>query len=157
MCSFYDGLEMAFLAENTLLEGKDQMKAQTKLICIGAAFMILLSGIIIMAVFDDIDGPLIYQIDVLPIDPQPGDYISVIIYCIDPSGVSGARLSWAINTEEWDVVDMNFFACLCIAGGRWVANFGPVTEGAQAQFFVTAIDNSPYLNEADSQVFSVDV
>lgn len=119
--------------------------------------MILLSGIIILAVFDDVDGPLIYQIDVLPISPQPGDYISVIIYCIDPSGVSGARLSCAFNDEEWQSTDMNFFACLCIAGGRWVANFGPVREGDQVQFFVTAIDNSPYLNEADTQVFSVEI
>jgi hypothetical protein len=133
------------------------MKAQTKLICIGAAFMILLSGVIILAVFDDVDGPLVYQIDVLPISPQPGDYISVIIYCIDPSGVSGARLSWAFNDEDWQSTNMNFFACLCIAGGRWVANFGPVDQGDQAQFFVTAIDNSPYLNEADTQVFSVEV
>lgn len=133
------------------------MKAQTKLICIGVVFMILLSGIIIMAVFDDVDGPLIYQIDVLPISPQPGDYISVIIYCIDPSGVSGARLSWMINGAEWKSTDMNFFACLCIAGGRWVANFGPMGEGDQAQFFVTATDNSPYQNEADSQVFSVEI
>jgi hypothetical protein len=53
--------------------------------------MILLSGIIVLAVFDDIEGPLIYQVDILPVTPAPGDLISVIIYAIDPSGVSSAQ------------------------------------------------------------------
>ena len=133
------------------------MKAQTKLICIGAVFMIVLSGIIVLAVFDDVEGPLIYQIDVLPISPQPGDYVSVIIYCIDPSGVSGAQLSWSLDGEEWETSEMSFYACLCIAGGRWVNNFGPISAGDNPSFYVTAYDNAPNQNAADTQVFSVDI
>jgi hypothetical protein len=119
--------------------------------------MILLSGIIVLAVFDDIEGPLIYQVDILPVTPAPGDLISVIIYAIDPSGVSSAQLSWSINGEEWESKDMSFFACLCIAGGRWVTNFGPVQEGDALEFYVTAYDSSPYTNPADTQTFSFEI
>ncbi|MFX0107199.1 MAG: hypothetical protein ACFE7R_02855 [Candidatus Hodarchaeota archaeon] len=133
------------------------MKAQTKLICIGAVFMIFLSGIIILAVFDDVEGPFIYQIDVLPTSPKPGDTISVVIYAIDRSGVSSAELSWSINAGEWHTEEMQFFACLCIAGGRWAANFGPVEEGDTGQFFVTAFDDSVNRNPSDSQTFSIEI
>ncbi|MFW9799350.1 MAG: hypothetical protein ACFFD9_02860 [Candidatus Thorarchaeota archaeon] len=73
---------------------------QTKLILIGAIILILLSGIIVVAVLDDVEGPLIYQVDILPADPKGGDLISIVVYCIDPSGVSGAQLSWSINGED---------------------------------------------------------
>lgn len=116
--------------------------------------MILLSGVIVWAVFDDIEGPLIYQVDILPVTPVPGDMISVIIYAIDPSGVSSAQLSWSINGKEWQSKDMSFFACLCIAGGRWVTNFGPVQDGDSLQLYATAYDSSLYGNPADTQTFS---
>ena len=116
--------------------------------------MILLSGIIVLAVFDDVEGPLIYQVDILPVTPAPGDMISVIIYAIDPSGVSSALLTWSINGEEWESKDMSFFACLCIAGGRWITNFGPVQNGDALDFYVTAYDSSPFANPADTQTFS---
>ena len=119
--------------------------------------MIILSGIIVVAVFDDVEGPIIYQIDVLPIEPAAGDSISVIVYCIDTSGVSSAQLSYSVNGEDWQQADMDFYTCLCIAGGRWVANFGPMTEGDTAQFYVTAFDDSPTRNPADTEVFSIQV
>jgi hypothetical protein len=119
--------------------------------------MILLSSIIVLAVYDDIEGPLVYQIDVLPVSPQPGDYISVLIYCIDPSGVSGAQLSWSLDGEEWETVEMFFYACLCIAGGRWVNNFGPISAEDNPRFYATAIDDSPNQNAVDTQIFSVDI
>ncbi len=119
--------------------------------------MILLIGIIVLAVFDDVEGPLIYQVDILPVTPAPGDMINVIIYAIDVSGVSSAQLYWSINGEEWESKDMSFFACLCIAGGRWVANFGPVQEGDAFEFYVTVYDSSPTTNPADSQMFSFEI
>ena len=131
------------------------MRNQTKLICIGAIVMILLTGIIVNAVFEDADGPLIYEVDILPAQPVAGDIISVVIYCIDRSGVSGAQLSSSLDGESWTVLDMQFFACLCIAGGRWVGTFGPVDDSDNAQFFVTAFDNAPITNAAISQTFSI--
>ncbi len=119
--------------------------------------MVLLSGIIVMAVFQDVEGPMIYEVDVLPTDPVAGDTISVVIYAIDSSGVSDAKMSYSINGEEWSVVDMHFYACLCFAGGRWVANFGPLQGGDVGQFFVTAYDGSANVNSADSQIFSIQV
>ena len=133
------------------------MKAQTKLIILGALFMLLLSSIIIMAVFDDVEGPLIYEIDILPVQPLVGDTISVIIYCIDPSGVSGAQLHSTLDDEDWKIQEMNFYACLCIAGGRWVAQFGPVEENDIAKFFVRAFDDSPARNPADTDTFELDL
>ena len=133
------------------------MRSQTKLICLGAILMVTLSSIIIIAVFDDVEGPLIYQVDILPVDPAPGDLISVVIYAIDPSGVSGAQVSWSINGEDWQRKEMSFFACLCIAGGRWVANFGPVQDGDALEFFVTAYDDSVNANPADTQTFSFQI
>ena len=117
--------------------------------------MILLTGVIVNAVLEDVDGPLIYEVDILPIQPVAGDMISVVIYCIDRSGVSGAQLSSSLDGESWTVLDMQFFACLCIAGGRWVATFGPINDGDNAQFFVTAFDNSPIRHAATSQIFSI--
>ncbi|MFQ5884399.1 MAG: hypothetical protein ACE5IO_04790 [Thermoplasmata archaeon] len=133
------------------------MKSQTKLICIGAIVMTLLSGIIVTAVFDDVEGPLIYQIDILPVDPKVGDLMSIVVYCIDPSGVSGAQLSWSINGEKWVTEEMSFYACLCMAGGRWMADFGPVYNGDNAEFFVTAFDSSVYRNSAVTQTFLLEM
>ncbi len=133
------------------------MKTQTKLICVGAVLMTLLSMIIVMAVFEDTEGPLIYEVDVLPLEPAEGDMINVIIYCIDQSGVSGAELHSTVNGTNWDVQPMHFYACLCIAGGRWVAVFGPVSEGSSARFYVTAFDNSPTRNAASTDTFTLQV
>jgi hypothetical protein len=119
--------------------------------------MILLTGVILSAVFEDVDGPLIYEVDVLPIDPVVGDTIRVVIYCIDPSGISGSQLSSSVDGENWETQDMTFYACLCIAGGRWVATFGPINDGDQPQFFVTAFDNSANRNSADTQTFTIDI
>ncbi len=118
--------------------------------------MVLLSGIIVVAVFDDVEGPYIYQIDILPVSPAAGDTISVVIYCIDASGVSDAKMSYSTNGEDWLQVDMNFYTCLCLAGGRWVAHIGPVAEDT-VQFFVTAFDNSPTKNTADTEVFTIQI
>jgi putative aminopeptidase FrvX len=76
------------------------MRAQTKLIALGAVFMMLLISIIVMALIDDVEGPLIYEVDILSVSPKAGDMIAVIIYCIDSSGVSGAQLSSSVNDEE---------------------------------------------------------
>jgi hypothetical protein len=119
--------------------------------------MLLLTGVIVNAVFEDVDGPLIYQVDILPVNIVAGDIVSVVIYCIDRSGVSGAQLTFSLDGETWDIQDMSFFACLCIAGGRWVATFGPVLGGSQAQFFVTAFDNGINQNSADTQTFTIDL
>jgi hypothetical protein len=133
------------------------MRNQTKLICIGSVLMILLAGIVVNAVFEDVDGPLIYEVDILPVSPVVGDIIKVVIYCIDRSGVSGAQLSSSLDGEDWQIQDMSFYACLCIAGGRWVATFGPACEGNQPQFFVTAFDNGINQNSADTQTFTIDL
>lgn len=117
----------------------------------------MLAGIIVLVVFDDVEGPLIYEVNILPVSPAPGDRISVTIYAIDPSGVSRAHLSWSINGEEWASKDMSFFACLCIAGGRWVGDFGPVQEGDSLDFYATAYDSSPFTNPADTQTFSFEI
>ena len=133
------------------------MKDQTKLICIGAVFMTLLSAVIVVAVFDDTDGPVIYEVHVLPVDPVEGDIIRVIAYALDPSGVSSVQLSYTMDGINWDVLDMDFFACLCIAGGRWTTSFGPINSGNITEFFITAYDNSPTLNPSDTQTFSLEI
>ena len=135
----------------------NKMKDQTKLIIIGAIFMMLLSSIIIMAIFDDVEGPFIYQVDVLPISPMAGDVVSVMIYCIDSSGVSGAELSYNFNDEGWQQVDMQFSACLCIAGGRWASGFGPLSLSDTIQFFVTAFDDSPTQNTGNTETFTIEI
>ncbi len=119
--------------------------------------MILLTGIVVIAVFEDKEGPLIYEVDVLPVQPVAGDIVRVVMYCLDRSGVSNAQLSFTLNGEDWEIQDMSFYTCLCIAGGRWVGTFGPVTEEDQAQFFITAYDNGINQNSADTQVFSIDL
>jgi hypothetical protein len=118
--------------------------------------MILLAGIVVNAVFEDVDGPLIYEVDILPVNPVVGDIIRVVIYCVDRSGISNAQLSSSLDGEEWQTQDMSFYACLCVAGGRWVATFGPVVEGDKAQFFVTAFDNGVNRNSADTQIYTID-
>ncbi len=133
------------------------MKTQTKVICIGAVLLIVLSGTIIMAAFDDREGPYIYEVDILPTEPSDGDTVSVVIYCIDSSGVASAELHSTLDGQEWDIHQMRFYTCLCIAGGRWVAQFGPVSYNDSPQFFVRAFDKSPARNYADTQVFTIQV
>jgi hypothetical protein len=134
-----------------------KVKNQTKLIGIGTILMVVLTGLVVNAVFEDVDGPLIYEVDILPVQPVTGDIIRVVIYCIDRSGISNAQLSSSLDGEEWQLQDMSFYACLCVAGGRWVGTFGPVGEGDQAQFFVTAFDNGINHNSADTQIFAIDL
>ena len=133
------------------------MKNQTKLIGIGAVFMVLLTSVIVLAIYDDVDGPLIYELHVLPIDPVEGDVIQIIAYAIDTSGVSNAQLSYTIDGTNWEVQDMSFYTCLCLAGGRWVGTFGPITTENVPEFYITAYDNSPTLNPSDTQVFSIEI
>jgi len=110
-----------------------------------------------MAIYDDVDGPLIYEIDILPVDPIVGDNIRVTAYALDASGVSNVQLSYTTDGINWEVQDMDFFTCLCLAGGRWVGSFGPIANGDIAEFYVTAFDNSPALNPSDSQMFSLEI
>lgn len=133
------------------------MKNQTKLISIGAIFMVLLSGVIVLAIFDDVEGPLIYELHVLPVDPVEGDIIRVIAYALDTSGVSNVQLHYTIDGTNWEVQDMSFYTCLCLAGGRWVGTFGPINSEAVSEFFITAYDNSPTFNPSDTQVFSLEI
>jgi hypothetical protein len=133
------------------------MKNQTKLICIGAVFMILLSSVIVLAIYDDVDGPLVYQIDILPVNIVVGDTIRVIAYALDSSGVSNVQLSYTTDGDNWEMQDMDFFTCLCLAGGRWVGSFGPINDGDIAEFFITAYDNSPTLNPSETQTFSLEI
>jgi len=133
------------------------MRNQTKLICIGTILMVLLTGLILSAVFEDEEGPLIYEVDILPLDPVEGDIISVVMYCIDRSGVSHAQLSSSLDEADWEVQEMVFYSCLCIAGGRWVGTFGPVNSDDNVQFFVTAFDKAAMANSADTQIFSIEV
>ena len=133
------------------------MRAQTKLICIGIAFMVLLSGIIVAAVFEDSEGPLIYQVDILPREPVAGDMIQVVIYCIDNSGVSSSQLTFNLNGGQDETLDMEFFACLCIAGGRWVAAIGPFDVDDSVQFFVTAYDDSVVQNPGSTETYTIEI
>ncbi|MFX0054769.1 MAG: hypothetical protein ACFFAX_04435 [Promethearchaeota archaeon] len=52
---------------------------------------------------------------------------------------------------------MSFFACLCVAGGRWITSFGPVQADDALEFYVTAYDSSPLANPADTQPFSFQI
>ncbi len=133
------------------------MKARNKLICVGILIMGVLATTVVLLVTDDVDGPIIYQIDVLPRRPHPGDVINIVIYCIDSSGVSGATLHYSVNDGEWQEQTMYFYACLCIAGGRWVGEVGPLDAGENVQFYATAFDNSVTINSADTQKFTVEV
>ncbi|MFW9806335.1 MAG: hypothetical protein ACFFFK_06360 [Candidatus Thorarchaeota archaeon] len=119
--------------------------------------MILFSTIIVFEVYSDVEGPSIYQIDVLPVSPSVGGQISVTAYGIDASGISKAQLSYTIDGEKWEVQDMMFIACLCAAGGRWVSTFGPISEGDLPMFYVTMFDNSPIVNPSSSQTFSIEI
>jgi hypothetical protein len=110
-----------------------------------------------MVIFDDIEGPLIYEVDILPQSPKDGDLVNFVIYCIDPSGVSGALLHHSTNGSQWVEEPMIFYSCLCIAGGRWVGVIGPVYLGDDIQVFATASDGSPTRNEASTQTFQIEV
>jgi hypothetical protein len=133
------------------------MRSQTKLIVIGAIIMVLLSSVIVYALVDDVEGPLLYQVDILPQSPVVGDTVSVAVYCIDPSGVSGAELHYTLNGDTWNTKEMQFLACLCIAGGRWTASFGPLESGDTPKFYATVFDDSPFKNPEDSDVFTLEI
>ncbi|TXT56459.1 MAG: hypothetical protein BAJATHORv1_20048 [Candidatus Thorarchaeota archaeon] len=129
------------------------MRTETKLIVIGAILMILLVGTIANLIVEDVEGPLIYEIHIQPIEPMAGDRIAITIYCIDSSGVANAEIRASIDGGEWEVYKMNFYACLCLAGGRWIGNIDPVDVGEQVQIYVTAYDDSPARNSADTEMF----
>ncbi|UCH04542.1 MAG: hypothetical protein JSW05_13455 [Candidatus Thorarchaeota archaeon] len=133
------------------------MRTQTKLIGIGTILIALLSSITLLAVLVDVQRPDIYDVSILPVAPQSGNRIEIVVYCIDPSGVSLAQLSWSKKGGAWQTQDMQFIACLCAAGGRWVGDFGPIYEGDTAEFYVTAFDSSVYRNSADTQVFTLGI
>jgi len=123
----------------------------------GAIVIVMLAGIIVLVVLDDVEGPLICEVNILPVPPAPEDRISVTIYAINPSGVSRAQLSWSINGEEWASKDISFFDGQCIAGGRWVGDFGPVQEGDSLDFYATAYDSSAFTNPTDTRTFSFEI
>ncbi|MFW9788452.1 MAG: hypothetical protein ACFFE2_12260 [Candidatus Thorarchaeota archaeon] len=131
------------------------MKNQTKLIFIGVVVMVLASSVILLAAYGDHEGPVIYQVDVLPIDPGPRDNISVTVFVIDSSGVSHVQLRYTIDGTTWNWLDMNFVSCLCAAGGRWISVFGPISDEYTVRFSVRAYDNSLLSNPSDSQIFSL--
>ncbi|MHA1949436.1 MAG: hypothetical protein ACW987_06155 [Candidatus Thorarchaeota archaeon] len=131
------------------------MKNQTKLVVIGMVFMILLSTSIVISVFGDLEGPEIYDIAMLPLYPVVGDNISIVAYSIDPSGISHVQLSSTVDGADWLVQEMDFQSCLCAAGGRWTASFGPISNSTNVAFFVTAYDNSPHQNQITSQTFTI--
>jgi hypothetical protein len=119
--------------------------------------MILISTTIVMTVFGDVEGPEIYNIAILPEYPVHGDNISIIAYCIDPSGISNTQLSSTIDGVEWQIQDMEFHTCLCAAGGRWTATFGPIMNSSNVAFFVTSFDASPFQNQNSSQTFTINL
>ncbi len=119
--------------------------------------ILMLSGIIVIDLFDDVEGPRIYEVNVSPQKPVVGDRISVTVYCVDPSGISSVSLSYSLNGQEWQVKDMTFYTCFCSAGGRWIANFGPLEQGDAVKFFITAYDDAPLINHAETQVFNIQV
>ena len=130
---------------------------QTKIAAFGALVLVALSTVTIMALFDDVEGPFIYEVDILPVTPKSGDMITVSAYCIDTSGVSSASMSWSVNETGWVEQDMVFYACLCLAGGRWIASFGPVNAGDIVHMYVTAFDNTPGHNSANTQTFQLQI
>ncbi|MHA2026469.1 MAG: hypothetical protein ACW98U_11260 [Candidatus Thorarchaeota archaeon] len=133
------------------------MKNQTKLVFIGVVFMILFSTTIVVTIFGDVEGPEIYDIAILPENPVSGDNISIVAYCIDPSGISNAQLSSTLDGVNCNIQDMEFHTCLCAAGGRWTATFGPITNSSSAAFFVTAFDSSPFMNQNSTQTLTIEL
>ncbi|MBD3406045.1 MAG: hypothetical protein GF411_07975 [Candidatus Lokiarchaeota archaeon] len=133
------------------------MRTETKLVLVGAVVMLVLVGTIATLIVDDVEGPTIYEIHIQPVEPMAGDRIAVTIYCIDPSGVSNAELRASVNGKDWETYQMNFYACLCLAGGRWIGSIDPVDSGDQVQVYVTAYDDSPTKNSADTEVFQYQI
>lgn len=129
------------------------MRDQTKLIALAIVLLVILSAAIVAIVLDDQEGPYIYEVDITPADPAPGDMMGVTIYCIDRSGVSGAVLHVKVGDGDWQDYQMHFLACLCIAGGRWVARFGLLPANVTVLVYVTAYDDSPFNNPSDTQIF----
>lgn len=133
------------------------MKTYTKLAALAVFIMVALTSLTIALALRDAEGPFIYEVDILPVSPRAGDTLTITIYCIDTSGVSSAKLSRSTDGAQWVEQDMIFYACLCLAGGRWVANFGPVSSSENVRFYVTAFDNSAARNPADTQVFELHI
>lgn len=133
------------------------LRTRTKLAALAILAVVALSGMVITVLLRDAEGPFIYEVDILPISPKAGDTLTVTVYCIDTSGVSSAKLSISTNGLQWVEQDMVFYACLCLAGGRWVANFGPVNNNETVRFYVTAFDNSLGRNPADTQTFELHI
>jgi len=133
------------------------MNTRTKLAAIALVTTVALSGLAITMLLRDAEGPFIYEVDILPLSPKAGDTLTVTIYCIDTSGVASAKLSLSTDGLHWVEEDMTFYACLCLAGGRWVANFGPVSGGETVHFYATAFDKSLAHNAAETQVFELDI
>ena len=133
------------------------MKNQTKLILIGLISMMILSSTVVIVVFADRKGPLIYDISILPVSPVEGDYISVKAYCTDSSGIYNTQLVGTLDGETWQVQDMEFYTCLCDAGGQWIGQFGPITNEDNIAFYVVSFDNSLNQNQAESQTYTIEI
>ncbi len=133
------------------------MKNQTKLILIGLISMMILSSTVVIVVFADRNGPVIYEISILPVSPVEGDYISVKAYCTDSSGIYNTQLINTLDGETWQVQDMDFYACLFDAGGQWIGQFGPITDGDIIAFYVVSFDNSLNQNQAVSQTYTIEI
>jgi len=119
--------------------------------------MIVFSSTIVINVFGDLEDPEIYNIAILPEYPAEGDTISIVAYCIDASGISHAQLYSTLDGVDWEVQEMMFHTCLCSAGGKWMASFGPITNSSNAAFFVIAFDRSPFQNQNSTQTFTINL
>jgi len=131
------------------------LRTHTKLAAFAVFAVVALSSVAVAVVLRDVEGPFIYELDILPVSPKAGDILTVTVYCIDMSGVSSAMLSRSTNGSSWVEQDMVFYACLCLAGGRWIANFGPANSGESVRFYVTAFDSSLAHNSADTQILEL--
>ncbi|MFW9926127.1 MAG: hypothetical protein ACFFDM_05090 [Candidatus Thorarchaeota archaeon] len=52
---------------------------------------------------------------------------------------------------------MDFYACLFDAGGQWIGQFGPITDGDIIAFYVVSFDNSLNQNQAVSQTYTIEI
>ncbi len=145
------------LISRSLPETAKPMRNTTKILGVGCLFTVLVTSLAFTILLTDSEGPTIYEIDILPVTPEAGDTIYVMIYCIDPSGVFGALLRSSLNEMEWEEQEMGFYACLCIAGGRWVGALGPVQAGDVVRFYATAFDSSATRNTAETQTYTVQI
>lgn len=149
------GLELE--SDRSTTEMAKPMGNRTKILGVGCIFTVLVTSLAFTVLLTDSAGPTIYEIDILPVTPEAGDTIYVMIYCIDTSGVSGASLRSSLNDMQWVEQEMEFYACLCIAGGRWVGALGPVQSGDVVRFYATAFDSSATRNTAETQTYTVQI